>query len=128
MIVEVEPCAAEADEVSRPACLSLFAPSHQVRTRSERARGESLGAAAMTPSTVQAGLTNGHKINGKSQQHDAAQLGFSTRAIHVGSEPSEDTGALIPAISLSTTFKQHGVGGFKVSRMSVVELATQVHH
>jgi cystathionine gamma-lyase len=53
-----------------------------------------------------------------SSHHDATSMGFSTRAIHVGSEPSEDTGAVIPAISLSTTFKQHGVGGFKVSRGS----------
>lgn len=45
--------------------------------------------------------------------HDSSHLGFSTRAIHIGSEPSEETGALIPAISLSTTFKQDGVGGFK---------------
>lgn len=50
-----------------------------------------------------------------SHAEEAASFGFSTRAIHVGSEPSEDTGAVIPAISLSTTYKQHGVGGFKVS-------------
>lgn len=45
----------------------------------------------------------------------AAELGFSTRAIHVGSEPDEGTQAVIPAISLSTTYKQDGVGGIKVS-------------
>lgn len=39
--------------------------------------------------------------------------GFSTKAIHIGSEPSEETGAVIPAISLSTTFKQKSVGDFK---------------
>jgi len=64
----------------------------------------------MTPSATK---QNGHQ-NGNAH-HNVADLGFSTRAIHVGSEPSEDTGAVIPAISLSTTFKQHGVGGFKVS-------------
>jgi cystathionine gamma-lyase len=41
--------------------------------------------------------------------------GFGTRAIHVGSEPSSDTGAVIPSISLSTTYKQQGVGIHKVS-------------
>lgn len=74
----------------------------------------------MTPSINQASASNGH-TNGKSHQHEASNLGFSTRAIHVGSEPSEDTGALIPAISLSTTFKQHGVGGFKVNQTARVK-------
>ncbi|KIM31543.1 hypothetical protein M408DRAFT_64462 [Serendipita vermifera MAFF 305830] len=44
---------------------------------------------------------------------------FGTRAIHVGSEASTETGAVIPAISLSTTFKQDSVGvhkGFEYSR------------
>ena len=40
--------------------------------------------------------------------------GFGTRAIHVGSEASPETGAVIPAISLSTTYKQDGVGNHKV--------------
>ncbi|KAF8835181.1 hypothetical protein BDN67DRAFT_1072518 [Paxillus ammoniavirescens] len=45
--------------------------------------------------------------------------GFGTRAIHVGSEANADTGAVIPPISLSTTYKQDGVGnhkGFEYSR------------
>lgn len=42
--------------------------------------------------------------------HD--QHGFATKAIHIGSEPSAETGAVIPAISLSTTFKQKSVGDF----------------
>jgi len=42
------------------------------------------------------------------------QYGFSTRAIHVGSEPDALTGAVIPAISLSTTYKQDSVGVHKV--------------
>lgn len=41
------------------------------------------------------------------------QYGFSTRAIHVGSEPDSLTGAVIPAISLSTTYKQDSVGVHK---------------
>ena len=40
--------------------------------------------------------------------------GFGTRAIHVGSEPNAETGAVIPPISLSTTYKQDGVGNHKV--------------
>jgi cystathionine gamma-lyase len=40
--------------------------------------------------------------------------GFGTRAIHAGSDPDPSTGAVIPAISLSTTYKQHGVGNHKV--------------
>ncbi|KAI0088783.1 pyridoxal phosphate-dependent transferase [Irpex rosettiformis] len=47
------------------------------------------------------------------------QDGFGTRAIHVGSEPNPETGAVIPSISLSTTYKQDSVGkhkGFEYSR------------
>lgn len=40
--------------------------------------------------------------------------GFGTLAIHVGSDPDRETGAVIPAISLSTTYKQEGVGNHKV--------------
>lgn len=43
----------------------------------------------------------------------APTLGFATRALHVGSEPNADTGAVIPPISLSTTFAQDGVGNHK---------------
>jgi cystathionine gamma-lyase len=45
--------------------------------------------------------------------------GFGTRAIHAGSDPDPSTGAVIPAISLSTTYKQHGVGNHKV-RMTLI--------
>ncbi|KDR67321.1 hypothetical protein GALMADRAFT_258482 [Galerina marginata CBS 339.88] len=47
------------------------------------------------------------------------QDGFGTRAIHVGSEPNAETGAVIPSISLSTTYKQSAVGvhqGYEYSR------------
>jgi cystathionine gamma-synthase len=37
-------------------------------------------------------------------------LGFETRAIHAGSEPDPTTGAVVPPLSLSTTFAQDGVG------------------
>ncbi|TFK18283.1 cystathionine gamma-lyase [Coprinopsis marcescibilis] len=49
----------------------------------------------------------------------SVKLGFGTRAIHVGSEPDSVTGAVIPAISLSTTFAQKAPGehsGYEYSR------------
>ena len=39
--------------------------------------------------------------------------GFSTRAIHAGQQPDPSTGAVVPAVSLSTTFAQDGVGNHK---------------
>lgn len=45
--------------------------------------------------------------------------GFGTRAIHVGSEPSQETGAVIPSISLSTTYKQTAIGVHKVRKKFV---------
>ena len=64
----------------------------------------------MSPVAVN-GTTNGiHVPNGVLKgPHD----GFGTRAIHVGSEPNPETGAVIPSISLSTTYKQDGVGNHK---------------
>ncbi|KAI0000687.1 Cys/Met metabolism PLP-dependent enzyme-domain-containing protein [Russula compacta] len=46
--------------------------------------------------------------------------GFGTRAIHVGSDPDGSTGAIIPAIYLSSTFKLEGIGkhkGYEYSRL-----------
>lgn len=58
--------------------------------------------------------TNGfHRSNGVSTAKKPID-GFGTRAIHVGSDPNEETGAVIPAISLSTTYKQNGIGIHKV--------------
>ncbi|KAF5309710.1 hypothetical protein D9611_014442 [Ephemerocybe angulata] len=51
--------------------------------------------------------------------HKPAQDGFGTRAIHVGSSPDASTGAVIPAISLSTTYAQSAPGvhkGYEYSR------------
>ncbi|KAJ9069200.1 cystathionine gamma-lyase cys3 [Entomophthora muscae] len=45
--------------------------------------------------------------------------GFATKVIHAGQEPDASTGAVIPPISLSTTFKQSAVGvhqGYEYSR------------
>ena len=36
--------------------------------------------------------------------------GFETRAIHAGQEPDPSTGAVVPPISLATTFAQTAVG------------------
>src|SRR4029077_10489326 len=38
---------------------------------------------------------------------------FETRTVHAGAEPDADTGAVVPAIQLSTTFKQDAVGGLR---------------
>lgn len=40
--------------------------------------------------------------------------GFGTRVIHVGSEPNPETGAVIPPISLSTTYRQDAIGVHRV--------------
>ncbi|QXG77068.1 cystathionine gamma-synthase [Modestobacter sp. L9-4] len=39
--------------------------------------------------------------------------GFNTRAIHAGQEPDPATGAVIPPMHLTTTYKQDGVGGLR---------------
>ena len=44
---------------------------------------------------------------------------FETRAIHVGNDPDEETGAVSPPIHLASTFEQRTVGenqGFDYSR------------
>jgi len=38
---------------------------------------------------------------------------FETLAVHAGAEPDPATGAVVPAIHMSTTFKQDGVGGLR---------------
>ena len=50
---------------------------------------------------------------------DVADHRFETRALHVGQEPDLATGAVVPPISLSTTFAQREVGvhqGYEYSR------------
>ncbi len=44
---------------------------------------------------------------------EQAGWGFATRAIHTGQEPDPRTGAVVPPISLATTFAQDGVGGLR---------------
>ena len=61
-------------------------------------------------------MMNGVVVNGmKKKQHDHDIDGFGTRAVHVGSEANEETGAVIPPISLSTTYKQSAIGVHKVT-------------
>ena len=38
---------------------------------------------------------------------------FETLAVHAGAEPDAQTGAVVPAIQMSVTFKQDGVGGLR---------------
>src|SRR6185369_17668315 len=51
------------------------------------------------------------------QQHRTDHLlkgsGFETRAIHAGYEPDAATGAVIPPIYATSTYKQDGVGGLR---------------
>jgi cystathionine gamma-synthase len=47
-----------------------------------------------------------------SQQH-RHKSGFETRAIHAGYEPDAATGAVIPPIYATSTYKQDGVGGLR---------------
>ncbi|HEX7740113.1 MAG TPA: cystathionine gamma-synthase [Marmoricola sp.] len=50
------------------------------------------------------------------QEHQAEQHkggGFETRAIHAGYEPDPTTGAVIPPIFATSTYKQDGVGGLR---------------
>ena len=48
----------------------------------------------------------------QSPEH-AQKSGFETRAIHAGYEPDEMTGAVIPPIYATSTYKQDGVGGMR---------------
>jgi cystathionine gamma-synthase len=48
-----------------------------------------------------------------SESPTGQQAGFETRAIHAGYEPDPTTGAVIPPIHPTTTYKQDGVGGLR---------------
>ncbi|RXW17767.1 hypothetical protein EST38_g8089 [Candolleomyces aberdarensis] len=61
-------------------------------------------------------VTNGHYVTSKQKPRSD---GFSTLSVHVGSSPDPSTGAVIPSISLSTTYAQSAPGqhkGFEYSR------------
>lgn len=46
-------------------------------------------------------------------QEHTEKSGFETRAIHAGYEPDPTTGAVIPPIYATSTYKQDGVGGLR---------------
>ena len=48
-----------------------------------------------------------------SEHTDGRRTGFETRAIHAGYEPDPTTGAVIPPIYATSTYKQDGVGGLR---------------
>ena len=48
-----------------------------------------------------------------SEQQHRTTSGFETRAIHAGYEPDAATGAVIPPIYATSTYKQDGVGGLR---------------
>src|SRR5690349_10511046 len=48
-----------------------------------------------------------------SEQQHRSKSGFETRAIHAGYEPDAMTGAVIPPIYATSTYKQDGVGGLR---------------
>ena len=48
-----------------------------------------------------------------SEQQHRHKAGFETRAIHAGYEPDPTTGAVIPPIYATSTYKQDGVGGLR---------------
>src|SRR5690242_19354613 len=48
-----------------------------------------------------------------SEQQHRNKSGFETRAIHAGYEPDAATGAVIPPIFATSTYKQDGVGGLR---------------
>ncbi|GAB2453937.1 cystathionine gamma-synthase [Xylanimonas ulmi] len=45
--------------------------------------------------------------------HDWTETGFATRAIHAGQDPDAATGAVVPPVYLTSTYKQDGVGGLR---------------
>ncbi|VXC05655.1 cystathionine gamma-synthase [Nocardioides sp. AX2bis] len=47
------------------------------------------------------------------QGNQSEKAGFETRAIHAGYEPDPTTGAVIPPIFATSTYKQDGVGGLR---------------
>jgi cystathionine gamma-synthase len=51
-------------------------------------------------------------MSGAASEH-SQKSGFETRAIHAGYEPDEMTGAVIPPIYATSTYKQDGVGGMR---------------
>ncbi len=53
------------------------------------------------------------RLDPVSTSEHKAKSGFETRAIHAGYEPDPTTGAVIPPIYATSTYKQDGVGGMR---------------
>src|SRR3954451_14251929 len=66
---------------------------------------------ATAPRRVRPVTTGGYPRE-VSQEH-REKSGFETRAIHAGYEPDPTTGAVIPPIFATSTYKQDGVGGLR---------------
>jgi cystathionine gamma-synthase len=58
-------------------------------------------------------VTQGSRQARSSKSEHRQKSGFETRAIHAGYEPDEATGAVIPPIYATSTYKQDGVGGLR---------------
>jgi len=52
-------------------------------------------------------------VTEQTQPNSHKQAGFETRAIHAGQEPDPTTGAVVPPIYATSTYKQDGVGGMR---------------
>src|SRR6185369_345565 len=80
------------------------------RTRSRRATIE------RTPGTVgstsRAAEGRAHHASGGAA-HTLVPMHFETLAIHAGQEPDAGTGAVVPPIFQTSTYKQDGVGGLR---------------
>ncbi|WP_043346643.1 cystathionine gamma-synthase [Beutenbergia cavernae] len=54
-----------------------------------------------------------HDAGDATEAPDWSKHGPATRAIHAGSEPDAATGAVVPPVYLTSTYKQDGVGGLR---------------
>ena len=54
-----------------------------------------------------------HSAGGSADDAVVAGWHAETKLVHVGSEPDASTGAVVPPISLATTFAQDGIGALK---------------
>ena len=59
------------------------------------------------------GVPGDRHYGGTVTQEHRQKSGFDTRAIHAGYEPDPTTGAVIPPIYATSTYKQDGVGGLR---------------
>jgi cystathionine gamma-lyase len=63
---------------------------------------------------------NVRELKIKTTMNTEKKYGFTTNAIHHGQDADKDTGAVVPMLSLATTYKQDGInearGGFEYSR------------